>query len=82
MEATAKAGNDGKAIFEANCTKCHGEDGKAGIMGAQDLTTTQLDDMAITDIITNGKGAMQSYKGILTDEQIKAVVEYVHILKQ
>jgi mono/diheme cytochrome c family protein len=35
----------------------------------------------IVAVITNGKGKMQPYKGKLTDEQIKAVAEFVKTLK-
>ena len=82
VEAVKNAGNDGKALYEANCTKCHGEDGKAAVMGAYDLSATQLDDVAMSEVIMNGKQAMAGFKEVLTEEQVKAVVMYVHSLKK
>lgn len=72
----------GKEIFRANCTKCHGEDGKAAIMGATDLTLSTMDFNQKILIVEEGKGAMVGYKGQLTPEQIKAVTEYVETLKK
>ena len=78
----AKAGEkivvvNGKEIFEEKCELCHGRDGKQGTGGAKDLTVTQLTHTGITDIITNGKNGMASYKNVLTTEQIEAVAGYI-----
>ena len=77
----APAGNNGQEIYSANCSRCHGDDGKAGITGASDLSLIQLDNAGIEEIIKNGKGAMTGFVGALSEEQIKAVVEYVLLLK-
>jgi mono/diheme cytochrome c family protein len=78
----AKAGEkmaviNGKEIFEEKCELCHGRDGKQGTNGAKDLSVTQLPHEGITEIITNGKNAMASYKDVLTAEQIEAVAGYI-----
>lgn len=67
---------DGKKLYKTNCTLCHGSNGKLGANGSKDLTksTFTLEDRI--SIITNGKGAMAPYKGILSEEEIKAVAEY------
>lgn len=70
----------GKAIYEANCMVCHGEDGKKGAMGATDLTTSTMSEDEIKSIIRNGKGAMPAVS--LSDEHLEAVTEYVKILKK
>jgi mono/diheme cytochrome c family protein len=74
--------NAGKEVFQATCVKCHGEDGKAAIMGAKDLTVSTLDFNQKMLIVEEGKGTMVGYKGQLTPEQIKAVTEYVETLKK
>ena len=79
IEATA---NDGNAIYSANCVRCHGDDGKLGLMGAPDLSATQLDGNGIMEIIKNGRGAMVGFNGALTDEQIKLAGGYVQTLKK
>jgi cytochrome c553 len=82
MKGAAAPAADGQSIFSANCAKCHGEDGKLGLMGAPDLSASAMDLTAKMDVIRNGKGAMTPFGGMLTDEQIKAVAEYTERLKK
>lgn len=68
----------GARIFSANCATCHGANGE-GALGPQlagriaKLLPNVADEI---QIVTNGKGAMPSWKGDLTSEQIRQVVEY------
>jgi mono/diheme cytochrome c family protein len=78
----AAASVDGKEIYSANCASCHGDDGKAGILGAYDLSATTLDKNGMVEVVKNGKERMAPYKGVLTDEQIAAVCDYVMTLKK
>ncbi len=71
----------GKEVYTANCAKCHGDDGTAGLMGSTDLSKSILDLSQTTTIIEEGKGTMVPYKETLTPEQVKAVAEYVQSLK-
>lgn len=73
---------DGKQVFEANCVTCHGNDGQLGLMGSPNLVHSTLDINAKTELIRNGKGVMQPFGGILTDEEIQAVATYVESLKK
>lgn len=73
---------DGKNVFEAHCKSCHGEDGTLGLMGSPDLTHSTLDTNARIELIRNGKGVMQPFGGILTDEEIQAVATYVESFKK
>ena len=67
---------DGQKIYKANCTLCHGDDGKLGLNNSKDLTASKLTmDERIT-MIKNGKGAMTGFSSLLTEEEIKAVAEY------
>lgn len=68
---------DGKSIYQEKCVACHGDNGKAGTMGAKDLTQTQLNHTDIVSIIANGKNAMNPFKDALNAEQIEAVANYV-----
>jgi mono/diheme cytochrome c family protein len=79
---TEMAATSGHDLFMANCTSCHGEDGKLQLMGAADLSASSLDINAKMDIIKNGKGAMTPFGGELTEEQIKAVAEFTETLKK
>jgi mono/diheme cytochrome c family protein len=91
---TASA-SDGKTLFETNCAKCHGADGKGntkiGIKaGAKDLTDAKLqseltDDKIATSIksgIKEGdKTKMKAFPELAADD-IKALVSYVRSLKK
>jgi cytochrome c553 len=73
---------DGKTVFETNCTSCHGADGTAGIAGAADLSTSGLDLNSKVEIIRDGKGTMQAFGNMLTEEEIQAVAAYIETLKK
>ena len=68
-------------IFKQSCAVCHGNDGKLGANGSKDLSISLLTiDEKIT-MITNGKGLMTAFNGILTTEEIAAVAKYTEQLK-
>ncbi len=72
---TSIAANDGKALYEANCVLCHGADGKLGMAGALDLSKTVLDLPSITQVISQGRGAMPAAQ--VSNEQAAAIADYV-----
>ena len=82
------AQGDGPATFKAKCAACHGADGSGDTSMGKSLKLRDLrsadvqkqSDADLTGIITNGKGKMPSYKGKLTDDQIKAVVATIRDL--
>jgi mono/diheme cytochrome c family protein len=69
----------GKQVFkEAGCGGCHtlkdaGTSGQVGPNLDQAKPSADL----VVDRVTNGKGAMPSFKGKLTDQQIQDVAAYV-----
>ena len=67
--------NDGKALYEAKCVLCHGDDGKLGLTGAKDISATAMDVAAMKEIILKGKGAMPPAQ--VTEEQAAAIADYV-----
>lgn len=77
---TGKGGKaDGKAIFaSAGCATCHtlAAAGATGTVGPNLDDTKPSVDKAI-ERITQGKGAMPSFKGQLTAAEIRAVAEFV-----
>lgn len=82
--ASEKAGgekkpSEGKSVYEAQCVRCHGSNGKLGLSGAKDLTVTTLTPDEMVQVISDGAngGMMPSYKEALTSEEIRAVAEYV-----
>ncbi len=69
---------DGKEIFLANCGTCHtlSDAGTTGTIGPN------LDDASpsadkVVERVTNGQGAMPSFKDTLTEQQIQNVAAYV-----
>ena len=74
--------SNAKAIYTHLCANCHGEDGKLGKGGAKDLTISNLSTLQKEEIITNGKGLMPSFKGQLSEEEIKAMAAYTDTFKK
>ena len=70
---------DGKAVFiEAGCSTCH----TLAAAGAKGTVGPNLDDLkppkpSVVSAVTNGKGVMLSFRGMLTADQIQAVSEFV-----
>lgn len=74
--------DDGAKVFSANCAACHVGGGNM-VNPAKTLKKTDLDQYemasleAIMSQVKNGKAAMPSFSGRLTDEQIENVASYV-----
>jgi mono/diheme cytochrome c family protein len=69
----------GKEVFaSAGCASCHtlSDAGASGSVGPN-LDQAKPAAALVIDRVTNGKGVMPSFKGQLTDEQIKNVAAYV-----
>jgi mono/diheme cytochrome c family protein len=67
---------DGKKLYEANCVSCHGTDGKLGLAGAKDLSTSALSIAEMKEIILHGKGMMPAAS--VNEEQATAIADYVN----
>ena len=69
----------GKAIFESNCSKCHGPTGNA-VPSADFTDQTMMAKLNQTDIanfINKGVGKMTGFGGLIPDADIFAVASYV-----
>ncbi|MBW4581029.1 MAG: c-type cytochrome [Tildeniella nuda ZEHNDER 1965/U140] len=72
----------GAKVFSANCAACH-QGGNNVVAANKNLKAAALKQYgmdsaeAIITQVTNGKGAMPSFKGRLKEEDIKAVAAYV-----
>lgn len=70
---------DGKQIFEsAGCTGCHtlADAGSTGNVGPN-LDDAKPSKDLVVERVTNGQGAMPSFKGQLSEAEIQAVADYV-----
>lgn len=96
MPVLAAQAGDAKAIYDKECTKCHGADGKGDTkmgkkMGAKDYSDPKVQDgltdeaafKAIKDGFKDkdGKTLMKPTEGV-SDADIKAVVAYMRTFKK
>jgi mono/diheme cytochrome c family protein len=94
--ACAASAADGKALYEKECARCHGSDGKGDTkmgrkLGAKDYTDAKvqagLTDQAAVKAIKegfkdkNGNSVMKPTEGI-TDADAKALVAYMRSFKK
>lgn len=73
---------NGAEIFKVNCITCHGENGAKMLAGAKDLSKSTLSDTDAENIIKNGKNSMQAYGKVLSDAEIKMLVEHIKTLRK
>jgi mono/diheme cytochrome c family protein len=87
----AKGASNAGALFDKNCAKCHGKDGRAKtvrgkMVGARNLADaewqTKATDEQIIAAIKKGPGAMPSFEKKLTRGEIDSLAAYVRSLKQ
>ncbi len=80
-EASQAAPGPGLVLFQKNCQRCHGKDGRLGLNGAHDLTKSNLNAFGRTYLVTNGMGKMPAFGKTLKAAQIAQVVAYSETLK-
>jgi len=81
---------DGRRLYDNYCDRCHepyssrGKKGPGlkGVFKQQYLPLSGLpaNDERITDIIKNGRAKMEGFRQVMTDEQIKDLIAYLHTL--
>ena len=81
---------DAQALFNENCAKCHGVDGRARtfhgrLVGAQNFTDEKwranVTDEDMSDAIKKGPKAMPAFEKKLSQAEIDALVAYVRSFK-
>lgn len=72
----------GVEVYKKYCLLCHGADGKLGLNGAKDITTSTMTLEERVALISAGKNTMTPFEGILTPDQMRAVATYTMNLKQ
>ena len=92
MVGSLAHGQEAKQLYEQTCALCHGTGGKGDGPTSQSLEPKPADltvvvkkksDAYLTKLITEGgpgvgkSPLMPSYKGILNDEQVRSVIQYV-----
>ncbi|MBF9236324.1 cytochrome c [Hymenobacter sp. BT683] len=66
----------GQLLYQKNCVRCHGTNGKKGASGAHDLTKSNLNAFGRSYLVTNGMGKMPAFGKTLTAAQVQQVVAY------
>lgn len=79
--AQAAPPTPGQLIYQKNCQRCHGKDGRLGLNGAHDLTKSNLNAFGRTYLVTSGMGKMPAFGKVLTPAQVQQVVAYSLTLK-
>ena len=88
LPLAAFAAEQGADVFKSAkpaCSMCHGTDGKkmAGTKEFASPDVQKMSDAELTAAINDGKPPkMPTYKGKLTDDQIKALVAYIRSFKK
>jgi cytochrome c6 len=73
----------GRQLYTANCSVCHGANGRTVIPGAPNLDRgdgMMRPDFTLLAAIRSGKNAMPAFQGILTDRDIMDVIAYMRTL--
>jgi mono/diheme cytochrome c family protein len=87
---------EAKAIWEKDCAKCHGPDGKGQTMMGKRLKIKDLTEAKVQDAIKDeqiakdikdgvkedGRTRMKAYGDTLSEQEIKDLVKYVRSLKK
>lgn len=78
--ATAHSGEDGEALFRANCAECHQPNGQGianvypALAGNETVLGSGLD---VALVLRIGRGEMPSFAGVLSAAEMAAIINYV-----
>jgi len=81
----------GRAVYTANCRRCHGDDGQGHTRMAEIVEPPDMSDPAwqrqrssgrMIASVANGRGQMPAFKKRLSRQEIAAAVAYVRTLKR
>lgn len=96
VAATAASAADAKENWDKNCAKCHGADGKGQTPTGKKLSIRDLTDAKVQSGFTDEQGFKAIKEGLkdsegkirmkaaegLSDDELKALVQYVRGLKK
>jgi mono/diheme cytochrome c family protein len=75
------APQDVEQLFATVCGWCHNDGGRAAGHGPKLMGSTRSDDFIRERIMLGKPGAMPSFSGVFTDEQVNAIIADIRALK-
>jgi mono/diheme cytochrome c family protein len=84
------AQNSGPDIYKSKCQMCHAADGSGNTPAGKSTKARAFDspevlklsDDDLLKITKSGQGKMPAYAGKIPDDQLKAVIAYIHTLQK
>lgn len=76
---------NGGEVYEMHCQACHGMDGQPMEPGTPDFSLGEglfAPDADLVQRLREGGGHLPSYRGMLTDEELRDVVAYIRTLQR
>jgi mono/diheme cytochrome c family protein len=76
---------NGREVYELHCQTCHGMDGQAIEPGVPDFSLGEglfAPDVDLVQRLRDGGGHLPSYRGLLTDDELRDVVAYIRTLQR
>ena len=68
---------DAQAIYKQNCISCHGNNLEGGVGPSLQKVGAKYSKDQMVTILNNGQGAMPSFKGKLSDNEIGALATWL-----
>ena len=75
--------NEGRKIYQQNCSICHGLDGNSTMANAANFKRGEglfQSDQSLLKRIQNGERACPAFRGILTEQKIFDVIAFIRTL--
>lgn len=76
---------NGRDVYELHCLTCHGADGQAIEPGTPDFSRGEslyAPDFDLVQRLRDGDGHLPSYRGLLSDEELRDVIAYIRTLQR
>ena len=76
---------NGREVYEIHCQTCHGMDGQSIEPGVPDFSRGEAlyaPDVDLVQRLRDGGGHLPSYRGLLSDEELRDVVAYIRTLQR
>lgn len=80
IEALTPAPAHGAELFAANCTVCHGDDGKSGSEQRDIVSEAKNEKLDAIEQVLAGGGSMPAFGEQLSDQDIADLIGYVQSL--